>query len=166
MHRLAALLTALIAFIPFCATASADEDCIQLAYQRPHPPAVLADEARDLFNDVNAARARHHLRPLEEDPTLTAFAYDVAQDMAERHYFGHTDPAGQTFQDRIKNAHLDYRYAAENLAYDQDERSANAAFLHSRGHFENIVDPTTNRLGVAVIAAGDGEVFYVEEFSD
>jgi len=166
MHRVAALLTALIAFFPFCATAANDEDCIQLAYQRPHPPAVMPAEERDLFNDVNAARARRHLGPLAEDPTLTAFAYDVAEDMAERHYFGHTDPDGQTFQDRIKSAHLDYRYAAENLAYDQDEPSANAAFLHSRGHFENIVDPNTHRLGVAVIAAGDGEVFYVEEFSD
>lgn len=167
MHRVAAtLLTALIALAPMCATASDDEYCIEIAYQRPHPPAVLRNEERDLFNDVNATRNRRRLSPLYEDPILTAFAYDVAEDMAERHYFGHTDPDGLTFQDRIRNAHLEYRYAAENLAYDQDEPSANSAFLHSRGHFENIIDPNTRRLGVAVVAAGDGEVFYVEEFSD
>jgi hypothetical protein len=28
------------------------------------------------------------------------------------------------------------------------------------------VDPQKRRLGVAVVAAGDGEVFYVEEFTD
>jgi uncharacterized protein YkwD len=165
MHRVAALLSAVVAISPLIATAS-EEDCIQLAYVRPHTPAVVASEERELFDDVNAARARRRLPPLVPDPVLSEFALDVAQDMAERHYFGHTDPQGRTFQDRLHRWQLDYRFACENMAFDQDERSANAAFLHSPGHYQNIVDPHTHRLGVAVVAAGDGEVFYVEEFSD
>ncbi len=52
------------------------------------------------------------------------------------------------------------------MAFDCDEAHANAAFLRSRGHYENIVDRHPRKLGIAVLAAGDGEIFYVEEFSD
>jgi uncharacterized protein YkwD len=165
MHRVAVMLSALVALSPLNAMAS-EEECIQLAYIRPHPPAVVESEQRELFNDVNVARLRHRLPPLEWDPELETFALQVAEDMAERHYFGHTDPQGRTFQDRLRRARLDYRFAAENMAFDQDEQAANSAFLHSPGHYQNIMDAHSHRLGVAVVAAGDGEVFYVEEFSD
>jgi uncharacterized protein YkwD len=145
---------------------ASEEDCIQLAYIRPHPPAVVESEQRELFDDVNAARVRRRLPPLVWDPELESFALQVAEDMASRHYFGHTDPQGRTFQDRLHRARLDYRFASENMAFDQDERSANMAFLHSPGHYQNIMDPHSRRLGVGVVAAGDGEVFYVEEFTD
>ena len=165
MTRVVAFLAALVALAPLTATAS-EEDCIQLAYIRPHRPIAVASDARALFNDVNAARAQRGLAPLAEDPSLSQFALQVAEQMAQRRYFGHTDPNGVTFQDRLRTSGLRYRYAAENMAFDQDERAANQAFLHSPGHYSNIVDAHPHRLGVAVVAAGDGEVFYVEEFAD
>ena len=165
MHRVAAFLAALVALAPLTATAS-DEESIQLAYARPHQPQVITTEARALFNDVNAARAQRGLPVLTEDASLSRFALRVAEQMAERHYFGHTDPNGVTFQDRLRAAGWSNRYAAENMAYDQDEKSAHQAFLHSPGHYGNIVDAHSRKLGVAVVAAGDGEVFYVEEFAD
>ncbi|HEY6234681.1 MAG TPA: CAP domain-containing protein [Candidatus Elarobacter sp.] len=165
MHRAAAFLAALVALAPLTATAS-DEESIQLAYSRPHQPQVITTEARALFNDVNAARAQRGLPALAEDSSLSRFALQVAEQMAVRHYFGHTDPNGVTFQDRLRAAGYVNRYAAENMAYDQDERSAHQAFLHSPGHYGNIVDSHSRKLGVAVVAAGDGEIFYVEEFAD
>ena len=165
MHRVAAFLAALVALAPLTATAS-DEESLQLAYARPHQPHVISAEARALFNDVNATRAQRGLPPLAEDASLSQFALRVAQQMAERHYFGHTDPNGVTFQDRLRAAGFVNRYAAENMAYDQDERAAHRAFLHSPGHYGNIVDSHTHKLGVAVVAAGDGQIFYVEEFID
>ena len=165
MHRVVAFLAALVAFVPLTATAS-DEESIQLAYVRPHQPQVIHSEARALFNDVNAARAQRGLPPLAEDASLSQFALQVAEQMAERHYFGHTDPNGVTFQDRLRAAGFVNRYAAENMAFDQDEKAAHQAFLHSPGHYGNIVDAHSRKLGVAVVAAGDGEIFYVEEFAD
>jgi uncharacterized protein YkwD len=165
MHRVAAFLAALVALAPLTATAS-DEESIQLAYSRPHQPQVIHTEARALFNDVNAARTQRGLPPLAEDASLSQFALRVAQQMAERHYFGHTDPNGVTFQDRLRAAGFVNRYAAENMAYDQDEKAAHQAFLRSPGHYGNIVDSHSHKLGVAVVAAGDGEIFYVEEFAD
>ncbi len=165
MHKVAAFLAALVALGPLTATAS-EEECIQLAYSRPHAPQVISTEARDLFRDVNGARVARGLQPLAEDATLSRFALRIAEQMAERHYFGHTDPNGVTFVDRLRAAGLANRYASENMAFDQDEKSAHQAFLHSPGHYGNMMDPHPHKLGVAVVAAGDGEVFYVEEFAD
>jgi len=165
MHRVVAFLASLLVLLPLAATAS-EEECIQLAYFRPHTPQVVSRDERVLFNDVNAARAQRGLPPLVQDDSLSQFALQVAEQMAQRHYFGHTDPNGVTFVDRLRAAGLHNRFAAENMAFDQDEVHAHQAFLHSPGHYANIVDAHPRRLGVAVVAAGDGEVFYVEEFSD
>lgn len=165
MRRIVAFFASLVFLIPLAATA-AEEDCIQLAYYRPHAPQVVARDERALFNDVNAARAQRGLPPLVQDEVLTQFALQIAEQMAQRHYFGHTDPNGVTFVDRLRAAGLRNRYASENMAFDQDEAHAHLAFLHSPDHYANIVDAHPRRLGVAVVAAGDGEVFYVEEFSD
>jgi uncharacterized protein YkwD len=164
MNRAAVYLTALVVLAPLAATAS--EECVQLAFVNPHQPQVVHSDARALVSDVNAARAQRGLPALVEDPQLSAFALEVAEKMARRHYFGHTDPNGVTFQDRLRAAGYQHRYAAENMAFDQDERHAHAAFLHSPGHYANIVDAHQRHVGTAVVAAGDGEVFFVEEFSD
>ena len=167
MHRVVAFVAALASLLPMAATASAsDEDCIEIAYIRPHRPVVVNAQARALYNDVNAARAQRGLPALTQDDQLNEFALQVAEQMAARHYFGHTDPSGVTFQDRLRAWGLQYRFAAENMAFDQDEQHAHQAFLHSPGHYANIVDPHPRRVGVAAVSAGDGEIFYVEEFAD
>jgi uncharacterized protein YkwD len=165
MRRAAAFIAALFLLFPLAATAS-EEGWVQVAFVHPHAPRIDAAEAKALFADVNATRTRHGLAPLVADPRLSDFALAVARQMAGRRYFGHTDPSGVTFQDRLRAAGYQYGFAAENMALDRDEAHANAAFLQSRGHYENIVDPHPHKLGIAVLAAGDGEIFYVEEFSD
>ncbi len=37
--------------------------------------------------------------------------------------------------------------------------------MHSPDHRANVLDPEEPRLGIAVVSVGDGETFYVEEFS-
>ena len=165
MNRVVAVAAALVALAPFSVSAS-EEECIQLAFIRPRAPQVVVTEARALMNDVNAVRVQHGLAPLAEDQRLSRFALQVAQQMAARHYFGHTDPNGVTFQDRVRAAGFGRRYFAENMAFDQDEEHAHAAFVHSADHYANIVNPHSRKIGAAVVAAGDGEVFFVEEFAD
>jgi uncharacterized protein YkwD len=165
MRRAAAFIAALITLSPAAAAASRD-GWVRVSLAHPHAPHVVAAEARALFADVNATRVRHGLAPLVADEGLEGLALAVARHMAAQRYFGHTDPSGVTFRDRLRAAGYQYRYAAENLAFDRDEAHANAAFLQSPGHYENIVDRHPTKLGIAVLAAGDGEIFYVEEFSD
>lgn len=145
---------------------AAEEGTIQLAFVHPRVlPMTVSSQAQALFNDVNATRARLGLRSLAPDPKLDRLALEVANQMATRHYFGHTDPSGVTFEQRLRASGYAFTFAAENMAFDQDETHAHRAFLNSPGHYANIVDPTPRRLGVAVVAAGDGEIFYVEEFA-
>lgn len=167
MSRAAAALAAL-AGLAFCASpvSASEERCIQLAFVNPHAPTAQASDARALFDDVNRTRVERGLQPLVDDPRLDKIARDVAEQMARRHYFGHTDPNGVTFEQRLTATGYRFRFAAENMAFDEDVAHANAALLQSPGHYANIVDPAPRKLGTAVVAAGDGQVFFVEEFAD
>lgn len=168
MNRIVAAMVALSAFVSSGSAAFARdaEPCIQLAFVHPHAPLIDQASANSLFADVNASRAHAGLPALAPDPQLSQIALEVATRMATRHYFGHTDPDGITFEQRLHSSGYRYRFAAENMAFDQDESHANRAFLHSPDHYRNIVDPLPSKLGVAVVSAGDGETFFVEEFAN
>lgn len=131
----------------------------------PQYPAPLADAATSLVADVNAERAKHGLPALDRDDTLDRFAYAKASEMAARSYFGHTDPNGITFQDRLKTWHWPTTYAGENIAFDWDEPHAHNAFMNSPPHAQNVLDPGEHKIGVAVVTVGRHETFFVEDFS-
>ena len=164
----AALLTLLFVHVDAAGAESQGEPPIlgPLGHARVVTPVVQSYDAQRLFADVNAARAAHGLPTLTPDTRLDAFALTVAQQMATRNYFGHTDPDGVTFDQRIRAARIAFRFAAENMAFDQTEPHANLMLLHSPGHYANIMDPQARHLGVAAVGAGPDGVFYVEEFTN
>ncbi|MDB5071569.1 MAG: hypothetical protein JWM87_2680 [Candidatus Eremiobacteraeota bacterium] len=143
----------------------AGDVAIAVPLNDPHYPANMADDAGALAADVNAERAKHHLPALVRDDTLDRFAYAKAVEMAARGYFGHTDPNGVTFQDRLKAWHWPTSYAGENIAFDWDEPHAHAAFMNSPPHAQNVLDPNERKIGVAVVTVGRHETFFVENFS-
>jgi uncharacterized protein YkwD len=166
MKRIVAMMAAIASLAPLGASAQEGPDApVAIAFVRPHAPAALRPEERALFDSVNAERVRRGLAPLVRDENLDRLALAKAQHMATRGYFGHTDPDGVTFEERFRAARLQFTCAAENLAFDEDEPHAHAAFMHSPEHRANVLDPEERRLGVAVVTVGDGETFYVEEFS-
>jgi uncharacterized protein YkwD len=138
---------------------------VAIAYVHAHAPVAISAEASALFASVNAERLRHGLSRLLPDSGLEKLALDKARDMAVYGYFGHTDPQGVTFEERVRASGVAFQYAAENLAFDQDAEHAHAAFMHSPEHRANVLDPQQKRLGIAVITVGDGETFFVEEFA-
>jgi uncharacterized protein YkwD len=145
------------------ASQDAPEAPIAIALVNPHPHPLVAD-AQALIDGVNAERAKHGLPALRRDPVLDQVAYAKAVDMAARGYFGHTDPSGVTFADRMHARHLNV-YASENIAFDVSEASAQTAFVHSPEHYSSQIDPRVTNIGAAVITVGRGETFYVEDFS-
>jgi uncharacterized protein YkwD len=147
------------------ATSQAPEAPITISFVNPHYPVPAAAQARALADDVNAERSKRGLPPLARDAMLDRFAYAKATEMAARGYFGHTDPDGITFQDRLRAWHWPTAYAAENIAFDCDEPHAHAAFMNSPGHASNVFDRNERRIGVAVVTVGERETFYVEDFS-
>ncbi len=138
---------------------------ITISFVNPHYPQPATDQARALADDVNAERVKRGLPALVRDATLDRFAYAKAVEMAARGYFGHTDPDGITFEDRLRAWHWPNTYAAENIAFDRDETHAHTAFMNSPGHASNVLDRNERRIGVAVVSVGERETFYVEDFS-
>ncbi|HEV2737112.1 MAG TPA: CAP domain-containing protein [Candidatus Elarobacter sp.] len=142
-----------------------NEAPMSIAFVNPHYPQSATDQAKALTNDVNAERLKRGIPALVIDESLNRFAYAKASEMASRGYFGHTDPDGITFVDRLRAWHYSAPYAAENIAFDRDELHAHAAFMHSAPHAANLLDPHERRMGVAVVTVGVHDTFYVEVFS-
>jgi uncharacterized protein YkwD len=166
MIGIAATMAAIIGLSPIViGVTEAQEVTISLALVNPHYPQPRAGEASALAADVNAERIKRGLPPLTRDAQLDRFAYAKAVDMAARGYFGHTDPDGVAFQDRLRSWHLPTTYAAENIAFDWDEQRAHTAFMTSPPHAQNVLDPRQRRIGVAVVTVGSHATFYVESFS-
>ena len=162
-----ALVGAFVATSSSAASAAPEgaEAPISIAYANPHSPQAVTDQARALTSDVNAERLKRGVPALVLDEALNRFAYAKANAMASRGYFGHTDPDGVTFADRLHAWHFSAPYAAENIAFDRDELHAHAAFMNSASHAANLLDPHERRIGVAVVTVGAHETFYVEVFS-
>ncbi|MGH9111322.1 MAG: CAP domain-containing protein [Acidimicrobiales bacterium] len=115
---------------------------------RPAPPSP-ADQVLAL---VNAARAdaSPECDPLHADDRLVVAAQGHSDDMAERDYFSHTSPEGDTFQDRAEAAGYD-RPGGENIAWGY--RSAAAvmeAWMDSPGHAANITRCSFTTIGIGV----------------
>jgi uncharacterized protein YkwD len=166
MTPLVAMMAAVFGLSPVVVgVAQGPEAPITISFVNPHYPTPAMDQARALADDVNAERVKRGLPPLARDTTLDRFAYAKAVEMAARGYFGHTDPDGITFQDRLRAWHWPNTYAAENIAFDRDERAAHTAFMNSPGHASNVLDRNEARIGVAVVTVGTNETFYVEDFS-
>jgi uncharacterized protein YkwD len=146
------------------ASQDAPEAPIAVALVNPHPHSLAAD-AQALADGVNVERAKHGLPALQRDAALDRVAYAKAVDMAARGYFGHTDPNGVTFAERMQAWHWPTTYVAENIAFDSNEPRAQLAFVNSPPHYSNQIDPREKSIGVAVITVGRDETFYVEDFS-
>jgi uncharacterized protein YkwD len=133
----------------------------------PAPSAVVvrADEEHALILDVNLIRTREGLPRVEVDEQLAKAARMHADDMAQRKYFGHNSPDGNSLPDRLAAVGFRWSVAAENIAFDEDEAHANSALLHSADHRANILDPRVRKIGVAVLGVGAGASLYVEDFA-
>ncbi len=159
-------ISALNAYVPAAGASSvivSGDVPIKIALFDPRPRSLPGD-AEALAEAVNHERAKHGLPVLRRDARLDRVAFAKAVDMAARGYFGHTDPDGVTFSDRMHARHLNV-YAAENIAFDASERDAQRAFVQSPEHHSSQIDPRVRNIGVAVVTVGRAQTFYVEEFA-
>lgn len=134
----------------------------------------LADRARiaaEMLRKVNDVRRRAGLAPLVRNPLLDRVSQEHAEDMLARSYFGHQTPEGLGPSDRARAD--GYRPGiGENLVeerYSVDE--ALDAWMNSRDHRRNILDPGSRELGVGLAvgagydaAPGGYRVIWVQSF--
>jgi uncharacterized protein YkwD len=99
------------------------------------------------------------------DAKLAKLARAFARDMLTRRFFGHTDPDGHAFADRLRATGYAFRSAGENIAYHRDEETAEAALEASPGHRRNMLDPSFTRVGIGAVAVSIYGEAFVQEFA-
>jgi uncharacterized protein YkwD len=113
------------------------------------------------INDERHAWGRNALRPQRN---LDRAAGSHASDMVANGYFGHTAPDGDTLADRLDQANFipssDRWRAGENLAAGDGPMGSPAAivsaWMNSREHRRNLLDPGYTMAGIGVTRGWPG----------
>jgi hypothetical protein len=112
------------------------------------------DEAQ-FFADLNAVRARAGVPPLATDGQLISVARAWSSQMAGGAGLSHNPSLGSQVSD--------WRSLGENVGEGSDVASIEAALEASPHHYQNMVDPNFQYVGVGVVEAG-GTIWVTEDF--
>jgi uncharacterized protein YkwD len=128
--------------------------------------ALYADLEAGLHHGVNRVRTDRHLIPLERRPELDAVARAHSRDMANRHFFDHTNPEGEVAPDRLIRAQVrGFSLAAEKLGIT-DRPDPNGEILNgwiqSEVHRRNLFAPPFNATGIGIARAPNGSLIYTQ----
>ena len=137
---------------------------------KPAPPVSSVGGAAGVqFSLVNQDRAGNGVAPLAWSASLARVAQFRAQDMLNRNYFSHIDPAtGQlAFVQLLHLWGIPYSTAGENIAWSTNPSMAaiNTMFMNSPDHRANILKAAYHRAGLGVASNG-AKTMVVEVFSN
>ena len=113
---------------------------------------------------VNEERAKAGLKPVVADAELTRVARAHSKDMFARGYFSHYTPEKKDPFDRMKEAHVKFLSAGENLALGQTLGICHRGLMNSPGHRANILQPAFGRLGIGILDGGIYGLMISQEF--
>ncbi len=123
---------------------------------------------KKLFFLTNAKREKYGLKPLNYSKKLEEAAFLKAEDMFKKNYWSHYSPDGTPPWHFILKVGYDYEYAGENLAKNflYSDAVVNA-WMHSREHRENILNPQYTDVGFAIkngVLQGEQTTLIVQMF--
>lgn len=110
---------------------------------------LVTSKAKRMLNLINEDRAIVKSAPLAFELTLQMEAQRYARFMAEKDIFEHRSPLGQNLEN------LDWRSLGENIAWHWNVRRAHESLMDSKGHRENILEPTYNKIGIGIYKKDD-----------
>lgn len=129
----------------------------------PESPKAASVAEQYLFSAANAEREQRGLPPLRWNETLHRAAERHAAEMAARKSISHRYPGEPDLADRGRSAGAKFTVISENVAEAWSAPEIHDAWMHSRGHRENLLDPRVNSVGISVIRRG-GQLYAVEDF--
>ncbi|MEU2145910.1 MULTISPECIES: CAP domain-containing protein [Streptomyces] len=131
--------------------------------KKPSPSPTDASARSEVLALVNQERAKVGCSPLSTSAPLTSLAQNFSEDMADRGFFDHTDPDGDTPWDRAAEAGVQ-GLAAENIARGQaDAQAVMEGWMNSEGHRANILNCDYKTIGIGV-HEGSGGPWWVQNF--
>ncbi|OHB15862.1 MAG: hypothetical protein A2431_01215 [Candidatus Zambryskibacteria bacterium RIFOXYC1_FULL_39_10] len=138
------------------------------SFRAPVMDSLSAIYASVLVNLTNKDRVAANVAELIINPVLEKAAQMKADDMAAKSYFAHNTPEGNTPWYWFEQAGYKYKYAGENLAVNfENSADVETAWMNSRGHFLNIVNPKYTEIGIATstgVYKGRTATFVVQLF--
>jgi len=119
---------------------------------------------RQVFDQANAARAKHGLKEFTWDDRAAQSASNHSLDMAENSFFDHINLDNESPFTRMEDQGINYSRASENIAAQQPASFfAHGDWMNSEGHRKNILGNYA-RLGVGVEFGGPYDIYYTQNF--
>ena len=114
---------------------------------------------------TNQVRRKENLPPLKINLTLTEVARGHSANMARKGQLNH-DLDGKKPNDRVRDAGYLYSWTGENIAYSSQPlvKRVFQGWMDSQGHRENILRPHYREIGIGVVTAANGTVYYTQVF--
>ena len=130
----------------------------------------IAEIEQQIFQSVNAERAKAGLRALSYNNTMQKYARIKSKDMGDRGYFDHKNPEGQFITAQMQKDGVKYNAWGENIAYISG-MSGNSAiankfmtnWMNSDGHRANILSTNFSSIGIGVYKIGN-KYYATQEF--
>ena len=136
------------------------------------PLSGLSVAETQILVDHNRVRSQNGLPQFRTNSTLMAIARERAQTMASTGSLSHTNPDGTNVFGMMNAAGYVYETGSENIHYNygySDQQSmevAMEAWIESPPHHASIVNPSLGRIGIGVVKASNGYIYYSVVFSD
>jgi uncharacterized protein YkwD len=122
---------------------------------------------QDVVKYTNQYRARHGVRAVTLDKSLTFVASYRSTEMAQRDILSHTRPDGSKFYDLAKSYGITYRYIGENIgAYHRSAKEVVDGWYASPSHKANMLSANYSKIGVGVGMTSDHYYYWTQIFKN
>ena len=118
-----------------------------------------------MLNLLNQDRNNYGLPSLTLDPTLCGIARIKSCDMRDNNYFAHESPTYGNVRDMLKTFGYSFNGAGENIAHHATVEKAQAAFMSSTGHRQNILSSAWTKVGIGICLDRNGYVYVTQIFA-
>ena len=129
-------------------------------------PTMTLDEMKaEIVRLHNVERVRAGLPELVVLPSLMDTAQAKADDFRISHYYGHKSPVYGSSGEQMRAAIRGVKYSAENLApWTRTPAEAFAGWVESQAHYNTILSPKYDYIGVGIMEGVNGGYWWVCQF--
>ena len=124
----------------------------------------ITAQEENAFLLLNQDRAANGRSALELDPALCDLARLKSRDMYLNHYFSHTSPTYGSAAQMLSAYGYAFTSVGENIAHHATVEKAQAAFMSSSGHRQNILGSQWTKVGIGVWEDSQGFVYVTQLF--
>ena len=117
-----------------------------------------------MANLLNQDRKNNGRATLTLDAELSRIARIKSADMRDNRYFAHESPTYGDVRAMLRRFGYPFSAAGENIAHHANVDKAQAAFMTSAGHRQNILG-TWTKVGIGIVEDAQGYIYATQIFA-